>query len=153
MSILEQIEADRIAALRARDMVRRGTLTFIVATARQIAKDAKPPREPTDEDVIRVLRKQIDTMEDNIRLLHAEPERVSGWQNEIDLMRSYLPVMMAEEDLTAFVQKFINSTGEPKTMKMMGSIMAALKATHPGRYDPSMASNIAKTLLQEQQDV
>jgi uncharacterized protein YqeY len=145
--LIDNIENDRIVALRSGDSARRSVLSFLASEARKIGKDAGN-RDSTDEEVIRVIRKQIETVNENIKLRPDDVGRVSAWTAEIEILRSYLPVQMEADELTGLILTMMGDMGDDRSPKMIGSIMARLKNEHAGQYDPAMASRIVKSLLQ-----
>ncbi len=150
MLLINRIDADSIAALKAGNKDLRRVLVFLSAEAKKIGKD-DGNRQSTNEEVVRVLRKQIANLEENIRLSDSRGPAIAAWRGEIEILQSYLPKQMDEAELTAHIKAFItgqNWSDEKPSMKWMGSVMVMLKETIPGQYDPAMASKIAKTLLQ-----
>lgn len=149
MTLLERIRQDRIAALRpfSKDARKASFLSFVISEAINVGKNAKPPRESTDEDVTGAVQAIIKRNDEAIRLTEAAggQDENAVWQNR--LLATYLPDQLDETALTEIITKIITESGQEKSPKLMGLIMSTLKKEHNGQYNAQKASEIAKALL------
>jgi uncharacterized protein YqeY len=149
MTILERVETDRIQARKDGNAPLASFLGFLIAEGRKVGKDAKPPRESTDEEVIGIVRKTIASNEENLRLTEGADTN-AVWQNKV--LNAYLPTQLSEEDVEKLVREFMtrqNWSDEPISAKDMGPIMSMLKDCYPGQYNPKRASEIARKVIKE----
>ena len=67
-------------------------------------------------------------------------------QNEYDILKSFLPKQMSEEDTKKLCAELISKLGA-SSIKDMGKIMGELKKSHSDEIDFSKAGSIIKELL------
>ncbi len=122
-----------LAAIKDRDIINRGA--------------GKDP--VSDDEVLDILAKMVKQREDSARAFEegnrlelAEQERA-----EIEIIRSFLPQQLCEDDVKQACAQIINETGADG-LRDMGKCMNALKQKYPGRMDFGKASGIVKDLLQ-----
>lgn len=147
MTILERIEADRTQARRDSNAPLASFLGFLIAEGRKVGKDAKPPRESTDDEIIGVIRKQIAANEENLRLTDGADQNAT-WQNKV--LNAYLPTQLDDAEVEKLIRQFVtqqNWTDEQISPKMMGPVMSMLKECYSGQYNPKRASEIARQVL------
>lgn len=146
-TILERIETDRTEARRASKLPLVTFLGYLISEARNVGKAAKPPRESTDEEVIAVLRKQIEHNEENVRLTNGEDPNAE-WQNKV--MNAYLPTQISDDELKTIIGGIMQDSSIPKGPKMIGHVMCLLKENYSGQYHPGRASQITRELLSQE---
>ena len=65
---------------------------------------------------------------------------------EIDVVESFMPAAMSEEEIEALVDKVVSETGA-SGMQDMGRVMGAVKAAITGRADMALVSAAVKSRL------
>ena len=141
MSILEQVQADANAALKARERERVGALRLVADALQQDAKLG-------DGDEVAVLQRERKK-----RLEAAEAYREAGRaeqaaaeQAEAELIEGYLPEQLSDEELDELVSAAIAETGASET-KQMGQVMSALMPKLGGRADGKRVSQAVRERL------
>lgn len=104
--------------------------------------------EATDEDVIAVLQKEVKQRKDSIEQFGAagRQDLVDKEQKELDLLQTYLPAQMSEEEITKLVSEAIAQTGAA-SLQDLGKVMGALMPKTKGKADGSIVSRIVKEHL------
>ena len=74
------------------------------------------------------------------------PELAEKERAEIELIRSFMPKQMGEDEIRAAAQAAIAETGATSA-RDMGRVMALLKERHAGGMDFGKASGVVKGLL------
>jgi uncharacterized protein len=137
----EQLRTDLNAAMRARDQVRLRALRMALTsiTNEEVSGDAA--RELSDEEIVKVLtretkrrREAADAFESAGRADQAAAERAEG-----EVLASYLPAQLTDEELTSVVSAAIAETGAVG-MPGMGKVMKALTPRVAGRADGARAA-------------
>ena len=131
VSLVDRIQQDLTAAMKAREAERTSALRMAKAALmnREIEK-----RSPLDDaEAARVLQALVRQREDSVFQFRKanRPELVQKEENEITLLKSYLPAEASEADIQAAVEKAIAETGaaSPKDMgKAMKAALTALEA-------------------------
>lgn len=147
-SILERIQAEMIAAMKARDQETLSTLRMLKSALMEAKtkkpKDATLTLEEEIEIVRRYAKKRSEMIEEWRK--HGQPERVASEERELAVTGRYLPQALSEEELRAMVRESIAATGAsgPKdTGKVIGAVMALAK----GRADGAMVSRLVREAL------
>ena len=146
MTLKETIQADVIAAMKAREMDKLGTLRLLSAAIKQREVDTQSTLD--DAAVIAVIEKACKQRRESISQYQQanRPDLVQTEQFELDIISAYLPAQMSDEDITSAVSAAIAQT-EAKGMQDMGKVMAVLKPKLAGRADMSQVSGLVKTAL------
>jgi uncharacterized protein YqeY len=134
MSILEQVQADVRTAMKAGDRERAGALRMIVDSLQQDAKLGKG-----DEVAVlqRERKKRLEAAEAYGDAGRAEQAAAESF--EADLVESYLPAQLSDEELAELVDAAIAETGASE-QREMGQVMSALMPKVGGRADGKRVS-------------
>ena len=143
MTLLERLKADRLTAMKAREVHKRDLLGTVIAAA---AKDTK---EPDDAQVTRTLRGFMKSLDETIELLGRAGKDSGAQAAEKALLLPYLPRTPDEASLRAEIAAVVAGLPEPSP-RAMGQVMAALKARHGEAFDARAASGLVRAALEEQ---
>lgn len=141
-ALIQRIQADSLAARKARETDRASFLTTLLSEASMAGKNAGN-RLSTDEETIAVCAK----FDKNIaELLKARPGDEAALR-EREWLSAYLPQKLDEAALSALIGAILADLGLAKpTGKDTGAIMGELKKRAPGQFDGAMASKLLKAL-------
>lgn len=143
--LMEKIRTDMITARKGTDTVARNLLITLYSEAQAVGKN-KRNGDTTDEEVVSVVKKFKANLEETVQLLINRNQDATAQQHEIQILSAYMPVQMTESDLEAAVRVIVSDLGVTGA-KVMGQVMAELKARHAGTYDGKLASQVVKTVL------
>ena len=132
MAIVEEINRDMIAAMKAKEAERLSALR-LVKTALKL-RETELPGGIDDAEAGRVLNtllKQRRDAADQYRAANREDLAVKE-ENEARIIQSYLPAAASDEDMIAAVSEAIAETGAA-SMKDMGPVMKAARARLEGK--------------------
>ena len=147
MALLDQIQKDMVAAMKAKDEARLGAVRMIKAALKKQEIDSmKPLDEGSEMQVMNTLIKQrkeaAELYRKGNRADLAEKEEA-----EQKLIESYLPALASEDELNAAVEQAISETGA-SSAKQMGVVMKAAQAKLAGkRIDGKLLSDKVKSRL------
>ena len=140
-SILERIQDDTRAALKAGERDRVGTLRMLASSLQQNEKEG-------DGDAVAVLQRErkkrieaAEAFESGGRTEQAEAERA-----EATLIDAYLPEQVSDEELQAIVAAAIESTGAAD-VKEMGKVIGIVMPQVKGRADGKRVSTMVRERL------
>lgn len=104
--------------------------------------------EATEEDVLTVIGSQAKQRKDSIEQFRSagRQELVDKEQRELELLGTYLPAQMSEEEITKLIKEAISKTGA-STMADIGKVMGALMPNIKGKADGNLVSGIVKKEL------
>jgi len=147
-SILERIQTDLVAAMKARDTDTLSTLRMLkTALMEEKTRKAKDASLSSDEEVAvlqRYAKKRRETIDEMNKLGRAD--LVAKEEAEIAVTRRYLPEEVDEAALREIVRAAVASTGatSPKEMgKVVGAVMAQVK----GRAEGGVVAKLVKEAL------
>ena len=150
MSLRKKIEDKLNDALRAKDKNIYPTLRLIVSAIKdaEIAGRTKGQKEIKDSDIISLLKKMIKQRNESCEVYEkaGRNELLENEKKEIEVINTFLPKQLSEEETKKICQDAIKSVGA-SSMKDMGKIMGALKSKHADTLDFSKVSTILKGLL------
>lgn len=143
--LIEQIQKDTLAARKAGDTVRSSLLITLFSEASMVGKNAGN-RVTTDQETIAVVRKFLKGVDESLAVVK-DQARVAALKVEKEVLTSYLPVQMNDEQITEALEKILADKGIAREAKSMGLLMKELKAQHEGSYDGGKASTLVKSVL------
>lgn len=144
----DTLQEDIQKAMVARNEEKLSTLRML-KNAIQYAEIAKGlDYKATDEDVLDVIGKEVKKHREAIELYEkgGRPELAEKEKKELEILQSYLPEQMSEEEVSKLVDEAVSSTGA-SSMQDMGKVMGALMAQVKGKADAGMVSNLVKQKL------
>lgn len=146
MSLKETLMQDLKNAMKEKDVIRKNTIQLVRSGVLQIEKDKQIE---LDEDgvldvIARELKKRRDSLPDFEKSGRAD--LVENLNKEIQVLLSYLPKQLDEEEIRKIVSDTISEIGA-SSMKEMGRVMAALTPKVKGRADNKIVSGVVKELL------
>ena len=149
--IREQIKSKLIEAMKAKDEKTTGTLRLINAAIKDKDIDArsKGNMDGIDEaGVMSLLQTMIKQRRESIAMYTqgGRSDLVAAEQAEIDVIQSFLPQQMSDEEIKAAIQDVVAQTGAT-SLKDMGKVMGVLKSKYAGRLDMGKASGLIKIVL------
>ena len=138
-------------AMRAREMAAVGTIRLILAKLKEvdIAARTEANREGVaDDKILSMMQGMIKQRNESIVLYEKgnRADLADKEKAEIVVIERFLPKQMDDAAMQAAVSEAIASAGA-KSIKDMGGVMAALKATYAGQMDFAKASAVVKKTL------
>lgn len=138
--LIDQIKADRLAALKSRDELKKNLLGTLVAAA---TKDSKVP---DDAAVAKALRSFLKALEETIGLLEGKGLDAAQQRAETAILLGYLPQPLSEAALRSSIDEIVAGLPE-RSPKAIGQVMAALKERHGEALDSRAASALVRAAL------
>ena len=150
MSLKKQIEEKLNEALKAKDKSTYPTLRLVVSAIKdaEIAARTKGQKEMSDSEIIAILKKMVKQRNESCEVYKkaGRSELLENEIKEIEVINSFLPKQISEEEAKKICQEAIKSTGA-SSMKDMGKVMGVLKSKHADTLDFSKVSSIIKELF------
>jgi uncharacterized protein YqeY len=146
----ETITAALKHATKAQDKRRMSTLRLVSAAIkdRDIAARTAGETEATDAELLELFAKMIKQREESQKIYAdaGRAELAKQESDEIAIIREFLPQQLSDKEMEKAVAAAIAETGAA-SVKEMGKVMAALKASHAGQMDFARASALVKAKL------
>jgi len=147
MALLDQVQKDMAAAMKARDEARLSALRMIKTALMKEKVDSM--KELGEAAELKVLNSLIKQRRDAAEMYRqgGRPELAEKEEAEIRLIESYMPAAATEEEMQAAVEAALAETGAASA-KQMGQVMNAAKAKLAGkRIDGKRLSELVRARL------
>jgi uncharacterized protein YqeY len=132
MPLLDQVQKDMVAAMKARDEARLGALRLMKTALKKHEIDSmKPLDEASEMQILKSLVKQRNEAAEMFRKGN-RPELAEKEEAERLLIESYLPAGASEEEIETAISAAISETGVT-SQKQMGVVMKATQAKLKGK--------------------
>ena len=147
----EQIKAKLVEAMKAKDDKTTGTLRLINAAIKDkdIADRSKGNMNGIDDAaILSLLQSMIKQRRESIDMYTkgGRSDLAASEQAEIDVIQSFLPKQMSDEEVKAAITAIVAEVGAT-SVKDMGKVMGVLKAKYAGQLDMGKASGLIKAVL------
>lgn len=142
----EQLQKDMMAAMKARDKVRKDALSALVSAAKKAAIDEGCRDNISEEIVERIILKEIKSVKEQIETCpDSRADLKQEYQARFDIFQEYAPKMMSAEEIESFImEKFADIAAQKNKGMIMKSVMPELK----GKADGSVISQVVAKLCQ-----
>ncbi len=145
MSLLERVQSDITAAMKAGERDRVGRLRLVSSELQKAHKDAAAGTEADEVAVLQRERKRRLEAAEAYREA-AREDLAEGEEAEAELIEAYLPAQLSDEELHAIIGDVVAETGA-SSPKEMGQVMSQVMPRLGGRADGKRVSGAAKELL------
>ena len=151
MSLKVTIETEYKNALKSKDKIKISTYRLILSSIKDldISNRSGPNKKETDdEDIKKLLKKMMKQRTESIDIYkkNNRSDLLEIEQNEFDILSSFLPKQLNDEDTKKICEETISKLGA-SSIKDMGKVMGELKKTHADEIDFSKAGALLKQLL------
>ncbi len=132
MALLDRIQTDMVAAMRAKEENRLNAIRMIKAALKKHEVDSmKPLDEATELQVLSTLIKQRREAAEMFRK-GGRAELAEKEDAELKLIESYMPAAPSDQEIEAAIAAAIAETGVT-SQKQMGAVMKATQAKLAGK--------------------
>lgn len=144
--IKDRIREDMKAAMRSHDAARLSTIRLLLAAIKQ--REIDEQIEAGDEDVLAVIGKMVKQRRDSVEQYRSggREDLAANEQAEIDVLSTYLPQQLSDEEVAAIVEEAVAEVGMTG-MAAMGKVMSVVKPRVNGRADLGRVSALIKARL------
>lgn len=148
----EEINEALKVAVKSQDKRRMSTLRLINAAIkdRDIAARSSDKKSVSDDDIMEIMAKMVKQRHESIKTYTegGRPELAQQEQEEIDIIQSFLPKQLSEDETRTAVIELMDEIG-CEGLKDMGKTMGALKQKYTGQMDFAIASKVVKEQIQQ----
>jgi uncharacterized protein YqeY len=151
MSLKETIETEYKNALKAKDKSKISTYRLILSSIKDLDitnRSGPNKKETDDEDIKKLLKKMVKQRAESIEIYkkNNRTDLLEVEQNEHDILTSFLPKQLSEEETKKICEQIISKTGAA-SIKDMGKVMSTLKKEYSDEIDFAKAGSLIKELL------
>lgn len=148
MALLERVQKDMVAAMKAKDEVRLNAIRMLKAALMKHKVDTMKELDEVEElKVLNTIIKQRKESADVFRK-NGREEQATAEEAELKLMEGYMPASASDEEIEAAIAAAMAETGITSS-KQMGVVMKATQAKLTGkRVDGKALSEKVRAKLQ-----
>lgn len=148
--IRDDIKAAQVAAMKAGDKARLGTIRLMLAKIKDKDIELRTGTAPADDDVLvtDVLQKMVKQRRESITMFEqgGRQELADIEASEVAVIEDFLPAQLSDNEATAAIKAIVVELGAA-SLKDMGKVMAAVKDRLGSQLDMSKASGWVKAAL------
>ena len=137
MTLKERLTADFKEAMKAKEEVRKNTISLARAAIKQYEVDNRGT-ELDDEGVLAILSKQVKMRKDALTDFEkaGRTDLVDAYKAEIEVLMAYLPKQLSIEEISVIVAETATAMGieggKQNMGKLMGAVMGKVKGVADG---------------------
>ena len=147
MSIFDTIQSDMYAAMKSGDKHKTSTLRVALSTLKD--KKIEKRETLTDVEAIKIIQNLVKQRNEaaDIYKESGRNDLMDNENAELEILNTYLPQMMSEDDLRILIKKVVEDTGA-LNLSDIGKVMPEVMKQSAGKADGKMAQSIVRDLLQ-----
>ncbi len=135
MSLKDRLADDYKEALKARDTVRKNTISLVRAAIKKYEIDNRT--ELDEQGIIGILTKEVKTRKDALSDFEkaGRTDLIESYSKEIEVLQEYLPEQLSEDELRKIIletKAALGVEGKAGMGKLMGAVMPKVKGLADG---------------------
>ena len=146
MSLFERVQNDMYAAMKAGEKEKSNTLRTTLAKLKD--KRIEKRDDLSEAETIKVLQTLVKQGKESVELFEkgGRPELAASENGEIDILNSYLPQMISEDNIRNIVQTVVDEVGAV-SMADLGKVMPKVMERGEGLIDGKTAQQFVREIL------
>ena len=147
MSKIDEVRADMVKAMKAKDKDTKETLSMLLAALKNKAIDKREDLTPEEET--QVILKEIKQTKETLDMTPADrTEIIEECNKRLAVLEQYAPKMMDEAEIKEVVASVLAEMGlDAPTAKDKGKIMKNLRPKVKGKADGKLVNEIVSTFM------
>ena len=147
MSKIDEVRADMVKAMKAKDKDTKETLSMLLAALKNKAIDKRADLTPEEET--QVILKEIKQLKETLEMTPADrTDLIEEAQKRLSVLEEYAPKMMDADEIKTVIQTVLSELGiETPTAKEKGKIMKELMPRVKGKADGKEVNQILASMM------
>ncbi len=143
---LEQLQKDMVAAMKARDKVKKDAVSSLIGAVKKVAIDKGCRDNITEELVDAVILKELKTVKEQIDTCPAErTDLLEQYQAAYAVIEQYAPKLLSADEVKAILtEKFAEQIATKNKGMIMKAVMAELKGKADGKVISQVVAELCK---------
>lgn len=143
---LTTLQKDMVAAMKARDKVRKEAISSVISAVKKVAIDEGCRDDIKSDLVDRVILKELKTVKEQIDSCPADRvELKAEYQSRYDIINEYAPRLMSAEEVKSCIQeKFAEVLATKNKGQIMKAVMGELKGKADGKVINQVVGELCK---------
>ena len=147
MTLLEKIMEDYKQAMKNHEDVKKLALNYLLAQIKN--KKIELRADPTDDDVITVIKKEIKSLNETLLFLEKanKSDEIAVETQKKNILQSYLPAMLSREQTENLIDETVSKLwiSDLKTQRWL--LMKELMANHKSELDGAVVNDVFNSKL------
>jgi uncharacterized protein len=146
MSLEERLVEEMKQAMKANDKARLSTIRMIRTAVKNKEIDLRNKLD--DDEILRVIQGMVRKSEESVEQFKAggRMDLVEKETKEIEILRSYLPQALSQEDVIRIIDESIQET-QASSLKDLGKVMKSVMPKLTGKADGKLINQLVKERL------
>ena len=142
----ERLLEDFKNAMKEKDELKKNTIMMIRSAILQIEKDTQ--KELSENGILEIIAKELKKRKETLSDIEksGRDDLISEVNNEIAIIKAYLPEELSKEEVEKIVAEAIKESGAT-SIKEMGKVMQIAKVKTAGRADNKLLSDLIRSSL------
>ena len=147
MTLLEQITEDYKQAMKNHEDVKKLALNYLLAQIKN--KKIELRADPTDDDVIAVIKKEIKSLNETLLFLEKanKSDEIVVETQKKEILQSYLPAMLSREQTEILIDETVAKLWITDLKTQRWLLMKELMANHKSELDGAVVNDIINSRL------
>ena len=143
---MEQLQKDMIAAMKAKNKVRKDAISSLVSAVKKAAIDEGCRDDIKGELVDRVILKELKTAKEQIDTCPADrTDLLEQYKARYDVFNEYAPKLLSEDEVRDILTtKFADVIATKNKGQIMKAVMAELKGKADGKVINQVVAELCK---------
>ena len=146
MSLEERLMDEMKQAMKSNDKARLSTIRMIRTAVKNKEIDLRNKLD--DDEILRVIQGMVRKSEESVEQFKAggRMDLVEKETKEIEILRSYLPQALSQEDVIRIIDESIQET-QASSLKDLGKVMKSVMPKLTGKADGKLINQLVKERL------
>jgi len=147
MTLLEKIMEDYKQAMKNHEEVKKLALNYLLAQIKN--KKIELRADPTDDDVIAVIKKEIKSLNETLLFLEKanKSDEIVVETQKKEILQSYLPAMLSREQTEILIDETVAKLWITDLKTQRWLLMKELMANHKSELDGAVVNDIINSRL------
>lgn len=145
---IETLREQMMTAMKVGNKFTKEVLSSIISTATNMAIDKGCKDNITEEIVSAAILKELKTANEMLDTCPSDRlEQLKEFTQRIEIIRSYAPRMMSEEEIKNFIKETAQDNNIELTTKNKGQLMKVVMPQLKGKADGKLVNNVVQEML------
>ena len=143
---MQTLQKDMIAAMKAKDKVRKDAISSLVSAVKKVAIDEGCRDDIKPELVARVILKELKRVKEQVDTCPADrTDLKEEYQARYDIISEYAPKLLSAEEVKAILtERFADVLATKNKGQIMKAVMAELKGKADGKVINQVVAELCK---------
>ena len=140
------LQSEMIAAMKAKDKVKKDAISSLIAAIKKVAIDEGVRDDITEELVDRVILKEVKSLKEQVDTCPKErTDLLEEYTQKLQAVEAFAPKLMSEEEIIAFLKA---NCAELIEQKNKGMVMRTAMGKLKGKADGKLINQIVAKLCE-----